>query len=274
MESKRFQPYNVRISSPVGTLVTGGILKEHSGLPVAQKKRRYPFFALVAVQNGTGMHIDEREHRHPISDGSLILVHKQIPHWYGPTPGTLWDETFISIDGPMFAAWFQLLVTAPRVLNSVPTAADTMRQWLDQSQACQSPADQAAHLLQLLNHIHSWTHESIQASSGPDAWLIRAQNALSHNLVGPYDPQSPADELDCSPETFRKRFTRLSGVSPRDYREEKRVEALLLQLAHSPKLTNDALAHAYGFSDGFHLAKHVKARRGKTLGEFRRLSGA
>ncbi|MBK6886987.1 MAG: AraC family ligand binding domain-containing protein [Tetrasphaera sp.] len=38
----------------------------------------------------------------PLGPGSLVLVRPGEPHWYGPSPGAVWDEAYCAVTGPAF----------------------------------------------------------------------------------------------------------------------------------------------------------------------------
>jgi AraC-like DNA-binding protein len=101
-------------------------------------------------------------------------------------------------------------------------------------------------------------------------WLTRACQVLERQVAGDkIDPDAIADQTGMSYETFRKRFAKLAGTTPGNYRVRKRIDRAC-DLLHRPEATICSVAEACGFCDEFHFSKRFKQLVGLSPTEFRR----
>ncbi len=80
-----------------------------------------------------------------------------------------------------------------------------------------------------------------------------------------------ARRLGMSPETFRKKFARLAGISPWRHRMTQVIERAC-EWVHEGRLTNKEIAARLGFSDEFHFSRRFKQITGRSPTQFRALS--
>ncbi len=74
--------------------------------------------------------------------------------------------------------------------------------------------------------------------------------------------------LNMSYSAFRKRFTRITGVSPAHYRGQRTIEEAC-RLLRETGLTNQEIAERLGFADAFHFSHRFKVMTGHSPSGFR-----
>jgi AraC-like DNA-binding protein len=108
-------------------------------------------------------------------------------------------------------------------------------------------------------------------NEGDEKWLHRARRAISKSLEDGTGPLAAGAVLgEASAEAFRKRFTRLQGCSPSQYRFQLQVEQASL-LLRSGGMGLKQIASRLGFHDEFHFSKRFKAATGLSPSDFRKL---
>jgi AraC-like DNA-binding protein len=98
-------------------------------------------------------------------------------------------------------------------------------------------------------------------------WLPRALHLLIDSPE--CAPGAVARQLGLSYETFRKDFTRHTGLPPVRYRLHRRIDQARLLIA-GQRLTNKQVAETLGFYDEFHFSRRFHEVTGQTTREFRR----
>jgi AraC-like DNA-binding protein len=201
-----------------------------------------------------------------------------MPHAYGPLAGGKWDEIYLIFDGAVFDAWraHNLLSDAGPVHHLQPigywqqrlvTAAGTM----DDS----GPAAGLASACRLQQLLADMLVATANAGHAPDlAWVKQAKSALDALALQPVDDKAgvlaASQQAGMGYESFRKRFTRLAGVSPGRYYSARVIDRACRLLAADATVTLAEVADACGFCDAFHFSKRFKQLVGVSPTDFRR----
>lgn len=223
------------------------------------QRRLFGTYAIVYVLDGAGAYDDAAGYACDIRPGDLILIFPELAHRYGPDPdrGQVWSEFYIVFEGPVFRTWeaARLLNPDQPVLHLQPVATwrARMAAVLDPMPPVSATASLAevCRMLQLLADMLA--HAAGMPSRGDSAWLDQARQALDlHD-----DPHLAAERMCCSYATFRRRFTRLAGLSPTRYIAQRRIEQAC-DLMHRTDLNDKQIAHHLGFCDEFHFSRRFK----------------
>ena len=108
-----------------------------------------------------------------------------------------------------------------------------------------------------------------QARGGlPPAALRRVKEYIDSNLERSIDLAALADTAGLSMFHFARVFKQSEGVTPHGYLLERRVERAQ-KLLTTTNLSLSEIAHASGFSDQSHLARHFRSRVGVSPSMFR-----
>lgn len=253
--------------TPLGKVVLAAVTAHHPGMP-PDTLRVYGSYAMTLVHRGEGEYHDERGYRQAISSGDVILVFPEIAHNYRPTQGRMWDESYFVFDGPAFAMLREVGLFAPdRPVIHPPKLSDWQFRLAATLAAPGDPPSRVA-------RFHAVLTEMLLAATLPQQGapkydeMAHARDLLGENLANDVTPESVAEALLMPYETFRKRFTRVVGVSPGRYRLRRRIEAAADLLRYTA-LSHSEIAEALGFSDEFAFSKRFKAEMSLPPSEFR-----
>ena len=246
--------------SPLGRIALAGLLKQHAGVP-EKPMRTLGNYALVYLLNGEGTFKDGRGVEFKLVPGNLWLIFPEIPHWYGPARGSLWDEFYIVFSGPIFDLWRTRGLLDPR--RSV-RHLQPVDYWLRRLQEVVVTEPDPLQQVCSLQHLLAEALEASDDTSEPD-WLVQARLLLQ---TEDEEVQRVSRALGMSYETFRKRFTTATGVSPGLYQTTKLIDkACALMVAGT--LTNKEIAERLNFCDEFHFSRRFKKIMGLTPTQFR-----
>lgn len=230
-------------------------------------------YALVAVTSGSGTFDDALGHRLEVRSGDLLVLFPDVPHRYGPKPGTTWSEVYAVFDGPVFGLWRQLGLLDPdrpvRRAGSSPEWAGRLLALVDDAaevtaarrlRAATRPEELFAEVLGL----------PVSDADDPtrsDAWLARALDLLARDDGdGPLPLAAVARRLGLSEDAFRRRFRRLTGVTPFAWRQSRRMQRAGELLAAG--LSGRQVARQLGFCDEFYFSRRFRQVMGTSPRQF------
>jgi AraC-like DNA-binding protein len=235
--------------------------------------RRFESYAVSYCFEGNGFYRDENGINVTIKPGDLILISPEVRHIYGAKKGKWWSEFFICFEGPIFDLWFKSRILDMRkpVLHLSP-----VDYWLKQLQSVRNETQQrgmrpmvieVCRLQQVLAEA-VWSQEMLGISPGDMDWISRACTLLEKDLEREKKMPTVARKLGSSYESFRKRFTKIVGMSPARYRDTRIIERAC-SLIQEQNLTNKEIAFQLGFCDEFHFSHRFKQIMGKSPQRFR-----
>ncbi|MCF7839015.1 MAG: AraC family transcriptional regulator [Candidatus Marinimicrobia bacterium] len=255
----------------MGGLTLAGQLSQRTGM---RAPRDFDQYALVYVLEGAGRYRDGNGTDQRLSAGDLILVFPHVPHQYGPEPGETWTEFFLCFQGPVFDLWRQTGVLDPsRPLFHLKPVDSWLRRF-EQLARPAEPADPESALRPLCRLQHLLADILLAARESPghranQDWLGRVGLLLDAQPEAPLDLAAVARSLRVSPEALRKRFTRLTGQTPAQYRTARLMERACTLLQQDQR-TSKEIADALGFCDEYYFSRRFKQIVGQTPTAFRR----
>lgn len=253
--------------SPLGrlTLVGIGVSQTNS----LKQPRVFGQYAIVYVLQGRGTYSDASGWEQAIEPGDLIIVFPALRHIYNPLPGTNWVTSFLCFQGPAFDLWQTsgLLDTRRPVYHLEP-----VDEWSRRINAVFVPSQrrpllEVCRLQNLLAAIVSGEGR-LQVYEEETRWAQRACGILEADLKGSPDWSKVSREFGLSPESFRKRFTRITGQTPARYHMGRRVDHAC-ELMVSGHLTDKQIAEELGFCDEFYFSRRFREITGKSPRRFR-----
>jgi len=251
----------------LGRLTSAARLTNSTGI----EKRVLDCYALVYMIRGEGWYCNAQGLRTTIKPGHAFLLYPGVQHGYGPTRGQSWDEIFMLFEGPVFDLWRQsgLLDPYKPMYSLYPVAAWEGRIhdiWVDHP----PPLTQVSRLQALLAEM-VLIRGSAAVGLDHALWLARAKEMLTRTAVDPEGALRTARTLGMSYETFRKRFRKMSGVTPARFRAMRIMEeaAQRLLFENTPIKT---IAYELGFCDEFHFSHRFKECLGVSPRAFRHRS--
>ena len=266
--------------SPVARLVNSGTLQDKR-VRVRRERDAFPFHALVALHVGTGRVSEDGGGEVGVRAGDLFLLRAGLEHEYGPTPGTLWDESYVLFAGPVFDALLRADGFRARPLVCRRDDDDLSNRLLSIVELARSraarPADPVAVsqgvvigmvlglLCDLISRPGEWhrTHDE-------QKWIDEVFEIFSRDSPMSRDLSDVARELGTSYGAFVKRFTRLLGMAPGKARARVVIERAE-QMLRAPDLSVTQIADQLGFSDVSYFCRRFKELAGYSPAEFRRL---
>lgn len=261
----------------IGRISATAVHRSHGRYP-AEGFRRLGAYAFVFVLAGRGQYQDEQDVNVRISHGDLILLFPSLGHAYGPDPSSHWVERYVVFDGPVFDLWERagmLPSSRPVVrLGDVEDWNSRIDSVFGESTIVGTiPTLEAVCRLQLfLAQALAAGSFSNTLSSGDHDWLSRACALLSTFEPGNRQDltlSAIAESLSLSYDGFRKRFTKLAGISPGQYRTHRLIERAC-ELIQTGIVSDRQIAESLGFYDQAHFSKRFKQVVGSAPSEFRR----
>lgn len=254
--------------TPVGSLKFGARLSDTAGTGFGSF-RVYGMYALVLVlEGGAGRYRDTLGTNRRVGPGDLIVVFPDVPHQYGPEAGDVWEEIFVTFDGPSFDAWRYSGLDPASPVWSLASLADWEKRFWDVLQLTVTNRTQACSAAALVHQMISDALGERAMPNGFEPWLETACNALGAGAGAP-SLQEIATNSGRGYEAFRKTFRAAIGESPAKYRRRMRLAQAALMLQRLD-LSLEMIASTLGFCDAFHLSKAFKLHYGYPPAELRR----
>ena len=223
---------------------------------------RPPYYAAVYATKGRSRYRDAAGLECSIGPGDLIFVFPDFPVLYGACPGTVWSEFWITFVGPVFELWESLgvLDRAQPVHHLAP-----VDYWLRRFQSVMDPVESGAEVagMPAVCRLQQVLSEALVAGararlSGTQArWLARAKSLLESGPAQGFSLAAVARTLRTTAGAFRKRFTRVAGMPPTRYRDERLMERACRLLQEEGLMVKE-VAYRLGYADEFHFSHKFK----------------
>ena len=255
------------LETPLGRVHFGGILPGSTGTGL-KGFRRYGMYAAVLILRGEGIYRDASRREVRLSAGHVIIVFPELPHHYGPLPGSRWDECFVAFSGAAFDAWRAHGLDPAHPVWALPHFAAERKRLLGILRARPSGLAETTSLAARVHTLlAAWLAQRPSVSPMPP-WLEDARQALA----APKDHRPLRAIARCSglhEDAFRRAFRRATGETPAGFRRRHRL-TLATDLLRRPDLSLAQIADSLGFHDAFHFSKQFKAFHGMPPSVFRR----
>jgi AraC-like DNA-binding protein len=256
----------------LGRLLSSGVVKDSPG--VGRIMRTMEEFALVYALEGEAFYQDANGLDIAISPGDLILVFPGLPHTYGPRPGKKWTEYYMVFEGDVFDLWRKkgLLTPAKPVCHLEP--ADY---WLEKFQSVTETNQGPGFPSSVLDvcRLQTVLAEVLLAQRAGSIlpremeWASRVCSLLENDRARKKDMPGVAKTLKMSYESFRKRFTRIVGMSPARFRDTRIINQAC-RLMQETTLPQKEIAYRLGFADECHFSHRFKQITGRSPLQFRK----
>jgi len=276
--------------TPLGRLRLSGYVRNGWGIDPPSPMRIYGSYAVACLLRGRGAYRDIRGASSLLQPGDCVVVFPEMAHWYGTAhegANAVWDEFYITFDGPAFDLWRSaglidparcLLRPGPPRLEAWIGRVETL---LAHARRAVTPAERVAPVSAFVGLLQ----ELLTAPPIPEMpdrqlppetdgahplWLTRTHALLDTDLGRDRSLATVAAAVHLAPDTLRKRFQTATGLSPAAYRTQRRIEAAQAILRYRPGATNEELAQTLGFADAFHFSRRFTQIVGVTPRQFRR----
>ncbi len=231
-------------------------------------------YVAVYVLRGSGTFVDWEMNRWSVDAGSFIQMPAKRRHSVIQDDNGQWAECWLTLDGrfcdelgrlgaidlsrPVLRPGvdLELIGRFERILHDLTHGPETS-------------------LPQVLSRAHdalSYAHELDARRRAPHphaAMIDSACTALGRDLAKRLDIETLATAHGLSYERFRKVFRERVGVSPGEYRIQRRIDRARVLIAYE-RMTNAQAAYSLGYPDPFSFSKQFKQVVGMSPNTFRR----
>jgi AraC-like DNA-binding protein len=231
---------------------------------------------LVYVTRGEGVFESHFAGKRDIRAGTVFLVFPGEWHRYRPAPVIGWDESWVGFDGD-HARRVMSRFFSPRnpvldvgcddgLLSIFRSIAEETR-----TASPGYPLIVAARTLEILALIRRLT---VSRQVADNDLMVKVQEARCTILAHSSDPVDFTDlsrDLGMSYSSFRNIFRRHTGISPRQYQIQIRLNKAKAFLTETDMPVSQ-IAERTGFSSAFYFSRLFKRRVGQTPMSYRRRS--
>jgi AraC-like DNA-binding protein len=239
------------------------------------KGRILDAYQIVFITEGTGWFESGRARRkYCVEAGTVFLLFPRVWHRYAPDAETGWVEHWIECRGRAF--------DRARELGLINPKRSVLRTGLDpdllycfercHALAHRSTSDRQAALATLGLHIltllgHAGTGSVVERQM--DDAIQRAQLWIAEHYPEALNMQQLARELNVSYSWFRHAFRSRTGLSPKQYHVQMRLQKAQDFLANTAKSVKE-IAAILGFDSPYHLSAQFKGYSGLAPDRWRR----
>lgn len=184
------------------------------------------------------------------------------------SPQGTWIHRYLCFTGPLAQVWWRerLLPRLPQILDDSEDWANSFDEVLqiDDAETPWSHAEKVNRFEALLIRLAKQSG----AQEPEEAWLTTAKALLEDDRNFTPEISEIARECGMAPSTFRRRFARAMGSSPRDWALERRIRSARALLEDQTLSIGEIAAHL-GYPDPFSFSKQFKAKEGLPPSQWR-----
>jgi len=232
-----------------------------------KKGRTLDALQIVLITQGKGWLETRASGKKTIEAGMAFLLLPGVWHRYRPDPSTGWSESWIEIRGTVLEGLISkesfLTEKVVRTPTEIPGLEEVLRRIHSMADDSASTRPElAAEALRCLAILAKGSRESTDQDSHRRITL-RAERYLAEHHAEALDMRDVARQLGVSYSSFRRSFTKQTGLSPWQYVLRLRLERAR-RLLQTTDVTLDDIASRLGFSSAFHLSSAFKKAYGES----------
>lgn len=223
-------------------------------------------YQLVYITRGKGHFIDATSRRHPVGEGTMLLVFPGFRHSYGPQLDTGWDELWVGFRGPLAD---QLLARGffdpTRSVLQAGLRDDLVHEYgqmiaIARAELPGYQYELGAIVYRLLSHLAS-AYERAEQHSRAEELITRARAWMETRVESTLEVEELAGELGLNYENFRRIFLRYTGLAPYKYfLQLKMARARTLLETHT--LSIKEVAERLSFENQYYFSRAFKSHTG------------
>lgn len=228
------------------------------------KRGSSPFLVIQHTLVGEGR-LDYAGTQHRLRPGQTMLVTMPHAHRYWLERGGEWEYFWLMLNGrEALRLAREILDSAGPILSLDPDLIDRLaaasHQIMSTSDLTPGTASVAAYSAMVT--LHDATFRT-RPETGPavPAFITRVLAHIEANLATSLQVGQLADIAEMSRFHFSRRFAEVTGQSPADYVQSRRIERIE-RLLLATEMTVAEIADLTGFADGNYLAKAFRRVRG------------
>ncbi len=261
----------VNVNTGVGRFLGSGIVHDASMGPRMRLQPEYYSFAYVL--DGAGYYKNTNGYESTLTPGDMIINFPDLAHNYNSVPGGHWNQIWFCFEKSVFAPWHAcgILNSAQPVHHIAPVdhwfkRLKVIYDTINASRRGEPMLTLVRFQEIILEALHS---EQVTTSQYDLAWADQVCEILEDQAPQIKPLPVIAKQMGLSYDAFRRRFARIIGLTPMQYRSRFLIECAC-RLMHETHLSIKEIAFRLGFFDEFHFSRRFKQIVGRSPKEFRR----
>lgn len=231
-------------------------------------------FQIILLTEGSGTF--ETEHLPPskVEAPALFIVFPEVWHRYRPDPLTGWQESWVGFAGNFAEELRKAGTLTPeqpihRIGNSEMLLAQfQLIQDEVKSEALGFRSIAGTALMQILALATNLPKRKAEENHPMRKTIRRACFLMRQRSGGPLCPEELAAELNTGYTYFRRMFRKYTGISPKRYHSQLRLQRVKRLLRDSGSSITE-IADKFGFASPFHLSNWFKKETGLSPRDWR-----
>jgi len=236
----------------------------------------WPHFALLYLMRGEGTYINEKGKEYQLKPGHFVLRHPDRLHSVIRKQDGNWVEFAITFSRQTYNAFVDLEIIAPgtdvihvginqQILDKICRFITGIKNY--------TPKEYSLLMIDMQKLFYDISHRSNKEGIGKlvEEKIEKACIHLSENLDKKLSIPEYAEQLRLGYHHFRKEFKKTMGLSPKEYRIRKRIEAAQNMIREDLSSLKE-IAADLGYPDFASFAKQYKKVTGLSPSEFRNAS--
>ncbi|MES2996637.1 MAG: AraC family transcriptional regulator [Verrucomicrobiota bacterium] len=254
----------------LGEIFEAAVLRNMTYGAEGELNRHYIGRAVVLVLDlqGQAEYGDESGRVVPLVPGSCILVDPGLGHRYGPVAGSRWTEMYICFRGRFFDEMEASAQMMQKPVRQLASLADWHAKLADVLPGPGRSRDADACIGRLIAFLTEAFPSGLVREK--EDWIAEAKRFLERETVSVAEvTERLAHSTGFAPETLRKRFRQVTGVSMKSWQLAGRV-VLARSLLARCRMSQKEIAATLGFSSPQHFSRYMRKATGVTPGEISR----
>lgn len=256
---------------------SAGFFHHDQGGPV-RGELNHPYFALNYVLSGHGAFQDTLGVRHELMPGSLFFRFPDKPLVIERQNPAEWKDFAVALPKSTYQSYATARVLTPERAHFQIGLDETI---LRGGEALVhalgnivTPRDRMVALARFASLLEAILSRAGGSSSGQarSSFVEESERFLSHRLEAPVEMPEIAALMGMGYESFRKKFTQALGLSPLEYRIQKRLSAAE-ELLRTTNLTVKEISQRLGYPTDADFIRQYTRHRHQTPGAYRRSKG-
>lgn len=239
-----------------------------------EKGRVLDEYQLIYITRGGGIFESENSGSSVIAEGSMIMLFPGEKHRYRPGAETGWDEFWVGFNGRIIdnlvARRFFGKKTPVLHVGFDNALLNLFFDVIDKTRE-EPPGYHpliSGIVMHMLGHIHSVSKQDEFGGQDTAGIVNKARVLFRSNITTDISPAAVAAELQIGYARFRKLFKEYTGLAPRQFQIQLKIDRAKTLLMN-PSKTIKEVAYELNFESNFYFSRLFKEKTGMTPAAFR-----
>lgn len=248
--------------------------KDDSSRYTWRNGRILPEFGMVYVTSGQGEFMSRQTGKQRVLAGDLILLFPNVWHNYRPDPNTGWVEYWILFNGfqPQRMVEYDLIVPSRAVLrlDAIDFFEQLFRDFLNtvETQPALPSLVLSAMASEILANVLSRAGKRGEQVGQWASEIEQAKLFMEEHMSDDVDIQALAKSLNMSYRNFRRVFKQKTGMAPKQYHMQLRINRAKELLEDQDNRVNE-VALRVGFGDQLYFSRMFRKYTGVSPSQWR-----